>query len=165
METHTVENLQQEVVEVLRDLVRIHNERIQGYEESMMEMRDDAELLAVFTRLVIQSREHKEDILALMRHNGDNMSDDETEPTGRIYRIWMYLKTSMALSSRKKKSVLELCEFSEDALQSAYDKALESNALHDAELQALLLNQKAVLKEAHNTIKRHRDELKISVDS
>ena len=46
--------------------------------------------------------------------------------SGKIYRTWMDVKAAFARKERL--SVLEACEFGEDAAQRAYEAALASDA-------------------------------------
>ncbi len=58
---------------------------------------------------------------------------------------------------RSDLSVLELCEFGEDAAQKAYDEALKSDVEMPAKIREIIVNQKGQLRNAHDTIKRQRD--------
>src|SRR3982750_4331945 len=52
-----------EVVEVLNDLVMIHNDRIAGYERAIKELKqDDNDLKTLFDQMIIESQQIKSDL-------------------------------------------------------------------------------------------------------
>jgi len=54
-------------------------------------------------------------------------------------------------------SVLESCEYGEDAAQEAYDDALATDTDLPVNIRQIIANQKAELLESHNLIKKYRD--------
>ena len=74
---------------------------------------------------------------------------------GKIHRVWMDVKATF--SGHDRQSVLESCEFGEDAAQKAYTAALASDAEMSADVRQLITDQQATLKIAHNLIKKYRD--------
>ena len=81
--------------------------------------------------------------------------DDETTVAGKIYRGWMDVKQTFALDDRK--SILNSCEYGEDAAQKAYKNALEEEGL-SANTQMLINNQKKQLLASHDQVKALRDQ-------
>lgn len=145
-----------ELVQVLNDLVRINNDRIEGYERAIEKSRDgDRELISVFTSMMDESRQYKGELLELIGSLGGQSDSQETTSSGKIYRFWMNIKGT--LGARDRKTVLDECEFGEDAAQKAYQEALESDATMGADVRKLIVNQKASLRNSHDTIKRMRD--------
>ena len=61
------------------------------------------------------------------------------------------------ISSSERKSVLEECEYGEDAAQKAYEKALEPDNDLPADLRSLIQEEKRNLKNSHDTIRNYRD--------
>ena len=61
------------------------------------------------------------------------------------------------MSSSERKSVLEECEYGEDAAQKAYEKALAPDNDLPADVRSLITDEKANLKNSHDTIKNYRD--------
>jgi uncharacterized protein (TIGR02284 family) len=145
-----------ELIEVLNDLVRINNDRIEGYEKAIRETDEsDLDLLTLFKRMIDQSQELKAELLEEISQQGGEVDRDSTTASGKVYRVWMDVKT--ALSGDDRKSVLELCEFGEDAAQKAYERALESDATMGADVRLLIKNQKADLKSSHDEVRNARD--------
>lgn len=141
--------------EVLNDLIRINNDRIDGYEKAIDETKDkDVDLQAVFHRMADESRQYASELRSEVQRNGGEIATDTTV-SGKIYRVWMDIKS--ALTGKSRKTVLENCEFGEDAAQKAYDEALKSDAPLPAETRQLIVNQKTSLKASHDAIKQYRD--------
>ena len=67
----------------------------------------------------------------------------------------MDVKSGMSSSDRK--SVLEECEYGEDAAQKAYEKALEPGNDLPTDIRALIHDEKSNLKNSHDTIRNYRD--------
>lgn len=146
----------EELIEVLNDLIRINNDRIEGYEKAMNETKDiDADLKTLFRRMADQSRANKAELIQEVQKRGGGADVNSTTNSGKIYRAWMSVKATF--SGKDRKSVLAACEFGEDAAQKAYQEALESESTIDVDVRQLVVKQKSTLKESHDLIKRHRD--------
>lgn len=146
----------EDLIEVLNDLIRINNDRIEGYEKAITETKDiDADLRTLFRRMADQSREAKAELIQEVQKRGGGADMNSTTNSGKIYRAWMGVKATF--SGKDRKSVLAACEFGEDAAQKAYNDALESEETMDVEVRQLITKQKSSLRESHDLIKRHRD--------
>lgn len=146
----------EELIEVLNDLIRINNDRIEGYEKAMNETKDiDADLKTLFRRMADQSRMNKAELIQEVQKRGGGADVNSTTNSGKIYRAWMSVKATF--TGKDRKSVLAACEFGEDAAQKAYQEALESETTMDVDVRQLVVKQKSTLKESHDLIKRHRD--------
>lgn len=142
-------------IEVLNDLIRINNDRIEGYRRASEEARDiDVDLRATFTRMADESRQYAAELTQEVVKLGGEPATGTTN-SGKIYRVWMDVKATFTGKSRQ--AILENCEFGEDAAQKAYDSALKSDAELDAETRQLIANQKSSLKTSHDVIKKYRD--------
>lgn len=143
------------LIEVLNDLIKINNDRINGYQKASSEINaTDIDLQTMFAKMANDSSEYVRELSNTIAKSGGEPSTDSTLP-GKIYRTWMDIKAVFA--SKERLSVLEACEYGEDAAQKAYDAALSSDAEIDAETRQLIMNQKAALKTSHNIIKKYRD--------
>ena len=141
--------------EVLNDLIAINNDRIEGYEKAATETEDiDIDLKAVFNKMADQSRKYKAELSTAVSRLGANPETGSTG-LGKIYRTWMDIKS--AFTGKDRQSVLNSCEYGEDAAQKAYREALASDAEIDAETRQLITSQQASLKESHDLIKKYRD--------
>ena len=141
--------------EVLNDLIRINNDRVEGYEKAIEETKDkDVDLQTVFHRMADESRQYASELRSELQRSGADVAQGTTA-SGKIYRVWMDIKA--AFTGKSRQTVLENCEFGEDAAQNAYDEALKSDAPLPAETRQLIVNQKASLKASHDAIRQYRD--------
>lgn len=140
---------------ILNDLIRINHDRVVGYEKAIEELKpEDADLKALFQRYITESRQYAQELTQEVTRLGGNPADGTTN-SGKIYRVWMDLKS--AISGKDRKTILDNCEFGEDAAQKAYDLALNSDVEIEPSLRDLIVRQKAVLKTGHDEVKRLRD--------
>jgi len=143
------------LVGVLNDLIRINNDRIEGYERAAKEARDiDVDLKAIFTRMGEESSQYSAELTQEIVKLGGEPATGTTS-SGKIYRVWMDVKATF--TGHDRESVLASCEFGEDAAQKAYESALESDAEMSADVRQLITNQKSSLKTSHDVIKKYRD--------
>lgn len=154
METN--ENL----IEVLNDLIEINNDRVQGYEKAIEDSKDrDVDLHAVFSGMADESRKYVSELSQEVTKLGGEPDLGSTTNRGKIYRVWMDVKATF--SGHDRHSVLESCEFGEDAAQRAYKAALASDAEIDADIRQLITSQQSALKTSHDLIKNYRDGQKV----
>ena len=142
-------------IEVLNDLIRINNDRVEGYEKAMDNSGgSDSDLRNIFSRMADESRSYARELTAEVRRLGGEPASGTTA-SGKVYRIWMDVKSGFSRSDRK--SVLEECEFGEDAAQRAYEKALDPANDLSPEVRSLIQREKTNLSASHNAIKSYRD--------
>jgi uncharacterized protein (TIGR02284 family) len=145
----------EKVTGILNDLIRINHDRVVGYEKAIDELKDeDADLKALFHRYVSESRQYAEELTTEVTRLGSDPADGTTN-SGKVYRVWMDLKA--AIAGKDRKTILNNCEFGEDAAQKAYDTALNADVDYEPALRDLIVRQKATLKSAHDEVKRLRD--------
>ncbi|MEO7265869.1 MAG: PA2169 family four-helix-bundle protein [Ferruginibacter sp.] len=145
-----------ELTGVLNDLIEINNDRIVGYEKAADETKGlDVDLKAIFYKMADESRKYKSELTLEVNRLGGDPVTDETTNSGKIYRVWMDVKATF--SGHDRQSVLESCEFGEDAAQKAYHAALASDAEMDADTRQLITSQQSSLKTSHDLIKKYRD--------
>ena len=144
--------------EILNDLIRINNDRVEGYTKAAAQANDQ-DLQSLFSQFAQQSRQFANELRGLINDKGTSEDrkekvTDETTASGKIYRTWMDVKATFSGGNRK--SVLAACEFGEDAAQKAYKSALEDDEL-SPDVRATIVSQKATLLEAHDQVKMMRD--------
>lgn len=150
-----VMNINEKTAEVLNDLVRINNDRIEGYTKAENETKaGDADLQSLFRQMAAESRSYVNDLSKYISATGNNITDDTTV-RGKIYRAWMDVKATF--SGKDRKAILASCEYGEDAAQKAYDAALSSDAELPTEVRQLIMDQKQSLKKSHDQVKALRD--------
>ncbi len=145
----------EDLVEVLNDLILINNDRIEGYEKAAKETDFvDVDLQTIFHRMANESRQYVSELTQKISSLGGQPADGTTTK-GKIYRVWMDVKATFTGSDRE--SILNSCEFGEDAAQKAYNEALEADATRDIDTRQMITRQKAALHESHDLIKEYRD--------
>jgi uncharacterized protein (TIGR02284 family) len=140
-------------IETLNDLVQINNDRILGYENALKEVEDGDELKSIFLEKIDESRRLKLTLVTEVEVLGSN-AETGTSVSGKIHRTWLDVKA--AFSGHNDKSVLEECEFGEDAIKKAYKSALAEEHL-PAYIRDILNDQLSILITSHDEIKALRD--------
>ena len=141
-------------IETLNDLILINNDRITGYERALSDLKEDeTDLKYIFTNLIGESHQFKMELATEVAALGKDI-ETGTSTSGKLHRAWIDVKT--AFSGHSKKSVLEECEFGEDAILNAYKTALAEENL-PAYIKEILKKQQPILQTAHDKIKKLRD--------
>lgn len=142
--------------ETLNDLILISNDRIEGYEKAIAELKDeDHDLKDIFSDMIKQSHQNKSEIVQELQTIND-VPLDGTTTSGKIYRAWMDVRAFF--SNFDRKAILSNCEAGEDAAQKAYEQALEVENLAPG-ARSIIIRQKASLKVSHDKIKALRDRV------
>lgn len=150
----------EKIADIINDLIRINHDRIVGYEKAIDELKVETEdLRPLFVRYAQESRQYAQELTTEVSRLGGEATDGTTN-SGKIYRVWMDLKA--VVTGHDRKTVLENCEFGEDAAQKAYDMALNTDEQLEPSLRDLVVRQKTQLRVAHDEIKRLRDSSKVS---
>jgi uncharacterized protein (TIGR02284 family) len=150
MENHKVD------VEILNDLIEIHNDRVVGYEKAIDELKEeDNDLNILFNEMIQESHRLKAELTKEVILLGAK-PEEGTTASGKIYRAWMDVKTVFTGSDRE--TILSNCEFGEDAAQTAYRTALETEG-SSIEVRTLLIDHQSELRMSHDRIRSLRDQL------
>ncbi|MBF6629311.1 MAG: PA2169 family four-helix-bundle protein [Proteiniphilum sp.] len=143
-------------IETLNDLVLINNDRVEGYQKAIEELKpEDADLKFVFQERIDQSRSFHTELVAEIAKTGREI-EQGTKLSGKIYRAWMDVKAFFSGADRK--AILDNCEDGEDAALRAYNEALECEEL-TPEQRTIIIRQQASIKISHDKIKAMRDSL------
>ncbi len=143
------------LTEVLNDLIKINNDRTKGYENAAEETKStDVDLNATFMKMANESRKYAAELTNEVQRLGGKPATG-TSGGGNIHRAWMDVKA--AFTGKDRQSMLESCEFGEDAAQKAYKSALFSDAEISADTRQLITEQQSSLKTSHDIIKKYRD--------
>lgn len=141
--------------EVINDLIKINNDRIEGYKRAIGETKDlDVDLKGMFEGMIRESEQYKSELNDELGKIGAK-PDTGTTISGKIYRAWMDVKATFTGSSRQ--AILENCEFGEDAWRRAYESALSSDTELPAQVRQLVTDQYNAQKSSHDLIKKYRD--------
>ena len=145
-------------IELLSRAITINNDRVAGYQKAIELVQEQhlRELQNLFQQYADQSAEFIAQLNSLLNQlSGEPV--DGTKFSGKIFRLWMDVKTSLSTSTMQ--AVLELCERGEDEFKHSYQQIHELAALqHYTDLAALLTHQLTVHQSAHEHIKVLRDQ-------
>lgn len=146
-----------ETASVLEDLIRINNDRIEGYEKALKDLKpEDADLRLLFLKAIDQSRSIRIRLGTELQTLGSDIPTG-TSGSGAIHRAWLEVKATFTGHGRH--AILASCEFGEDAAQKAYETALTGEHLPEY-LSTLVLEEKEQLKSFHDEVKALRDQAK-----
>jgi uncharacterized protein (TIGR02284 family) len=113
----------EKAIDVLNSLIEINNDRIYGYETASKEV-EETDLKMMFANATETSIRCKAQLIAEVKNLGGKQTESTTT-SGKIYRIWMDVKS--AFTGKDRKMILDSCVFGEDAAIKTYEEAL-SNA-------------------------------------
>lgn len=144
----------EEIVEDLNDLVKINNDRIQGYEKAV-EDNEDAQLDDLFRHYVIQSQQFRSQLADhIVRIDGTAVTDaTSTDVSSKIHRAWIDIKS--AVTGKDRDTVLSSVEFGENAALEAYKDAIEKDHI-PAYIKEDLMKQMSQLEDAYEKVKALR---------
>lgn len=141
-------------IETLNDLIQINNDRIKGFENAVKETKDDPELVAVFNNKILESQQLKATLAQEVQVLGET-AETGTSVSGTLHRTWLKVKADF--TGHSERTILEECEFGEDAIKKAYSSAL--NEYLPAYIRDILTDQKAIIDQSHDEIKALRDSV------
>jgi uncharacterized protein (TIGR02284 family) len=143
-----------EIIEVLNDLIKINNDRIEGYDKAIENAKTiDVGLQSIFSKMKSESIKFTAELHNRVLQLGGEPQDGTTV-SGKLYRAWMDIKTTF--TGKDRASLLASCEAGEDAAQKAYRDAMETEGL-PAEIRDFIGQQKKALRASHDEIKAMRD--------
>jgi len=142
-------------ISLLNDLIKINNDRIEGYEKAAKETTE-TELKALFNDMAQESHKNKNELIAEVTGLGGSPAEGTTA-SGKVYRAWMDIKA--ALAGRDRKAILASCEFGEDAALETYRDVLKSEEFAKKSREIVILQQNK-LQQSHDKIKLLRDTVK-----
>jgi uncharacterized protein (TIGR02284 family) len=147
--------INKDLISVLNDLIRINQDRMEGYQKAVEELKaTDIDLKTMFNNMANHSAQFASELKQEVAELGGEPASDTTQ-SGKIYRVWMDVRSSV--SDHDRKSILALCEYGEDAALKAYKTALESDTEIPAEVRQIIVSQHANIKTSHDVVKRYRD--------
>ncbi|ANH81881.1 aldehyde dehydrogenase [Niabella ginsenosidivorans] len=141
--------------EILNDLLRVHKDRISGYERAIAELTDaeDADLKQLFRNYIDNSQSFITELSAALTKMNEPVAVSPAA-TGKIYNVWMEIKAFFTGNDRQ--TILNSCEAMEDAVKKAYESALDPSSLLP-ETFLLISRQSKQLLKAHNEVRKLRD--------
>lgn len=140
-----------EIADDLNELVKINNDRIQGYEKAI-EDNEDAQLDDLFRHYIVQSQNFRSQLADhIVRIDGSAVSDvTSTDASSKLHRVWIDIKA--ALTGKDRDAVISSVEFGENAAVEAYEDAIENDHI-PAYIKEDLQKQLSELKSSHAKFK------------
>lgn len=140
-----------EIVDDLNELVKINNDRIQGFEKAIDDT-EDAQLDDLFRHYVVQSQGFRSQLADhIVRIDGLAVSDaTSTDVSSKLHRAWIDIKS--ALTGKNTETVLSSVEFGENAAVEAYKDAIEKDHI-PAYIKEDLQKQLSSLEESLTKVK------------
>ena len=140
-----------ETIQVLNDLIQINNDRIVGYERAIRQTKiEDADLKILYASMVAEGHRMKISLATEVQAMGAEVEQGTTS-TGKIYRLWNEVKTIFTGDDRQ--TILANCESGEEAIQHAYDVALNHEL--PTYIRELLTRQQDALRASFDEITAH----------
>ncbi|MDP4149835.1 MAG: PA2169 family four-helix-bundle protein, partial [Bacteroidota bacterium] len=116
----------EKVIEVLNDLIRVNNDRIEGYEKEAHEERNtDPDIKSAFYQMATESRSFVNELHAeVLKLGGAPVS--KTTISGKVYLFWLDLRANFTAgyTGSDVYAILSACEAGEEAVQQVYSEAL-----------------------------------------
>ena len=148
-------------IDIFNTLIEVNNDRREGYETAAKET-NEADLKMLFADCQATSQQCIAE-LTYEVHKLGGMPTQGTSTTGKFFRAWMDIK--VALTANDRKTILDSCEYGEDAAITLYEGTLKNNRENLEPQQRLLINdQCAFIKADHSRIKGLRDMLVVEHD-
>ncbi|GAB3172394.1 ferritin-like domain-containing protein [Telluribacter humicola] len=145
-------NYDEKIHGALQSLVKLHIDRIKGYEHAKEDTEDrDRDLIMLFDHYITQSKKFKSELNSeLINYNG-KIPEDSTF-AGKLHKAWMDLKS--ALTDRDREAVLNECEHGDKVLREGYEKVLNTEEMViPMEMRTLIQNQYDEILMAYDRIK------------
>ncbi|GAB2599793.1 ferritin-like domain-containing protein [Spirosoma areae] len=116
----------EEIVDDLNELVKINNDRIQGYEDAI-EDTEDAQLKDIFRHNVVQSQNFRSQLADhIVRIDGKAVTDaTSTDISSKLHRAWIDIKS--AITGKDREAILGSVEFGDSAAVEAYQDAIDKD--------------------------------------
>jgi uncharacterized protein (TIGR02284 family) len=144
-----------DTIGLLNDLVRINNDRIEGYERAIDDTTD-TQLKNMFHNMAQESRKYRNELVTEVTKMGGSPVEGTTA-SGKVFRVWMDFKA--ALAGKDRKAIVSSCESGEDVVLETYDTVLTSGKLSQ-QYKSLVDQQRKGLQQSHDKIKTLRDNTK-----
>lgn len=143
----------EKTIAVLNSLIEINNDRIYGYETASKEA-EETDLKMMFSQATETSIKCKAQLVAEVKNLGGEQTESTTT-SGKIYRIWMDVKSTV--TGKDRKVILDSCVFGEEAAMETYKEALNKEEDLTSDQHMMIAEQLLSIKMDYDKIKRVRD--------
>jgi uncharacterized protein (TIGR02284 family) len=139
-------------IEVLNDVLKINADRVVGYTLALRESKD-ADLKIMFRNVAEESKNNIRELSRLILQLGGDPEFGENTMAGKIYHVWMELKTTFTGENRL--ALLDSCAFGEEAAAKAFHRALDEENI-SGEAIDLLYRQSKLQQASYTVIQAYR---------
>lgn len=143
-------------IDILNSLIQINNDRIEGYETASKEA-DETDLKTLFSHFTETSLKCKAELVAEVKRLGGKPTEGTTT-SGKLYRVWMDLKSAVTGSDRK--AIINSCEYGEEAALETYSDAVSNSEDLSSEQLMMIKEQHAAIQANYQKIKSLSDLMK-----
>ena len=141
-----------ELLGILNDLVRIHDDRIAGYLHALTRLKSiDANLKGEIFKLISRGEYYKHQLLQTIKELAGSQAA-RLETCGKIYSAWRDLK--VAFSGKTQKAIIAYCLYNEQIALCAYEAALDKNIEMEKDIRQLIEIQESELRKISDEIKK-----------
>lgn len=147
------------VITVLNDLIKINSDRITEYEKTAARL-DNSELMlkALLYQISDDSQELNDQLASKVIALGGEPATDSTLPGGRVYTLWLDIKTTFLQNYATTLSMVEKCEVLENATQVAYREVLVETTDFPKEITDMIRKQQYLLSLLQDLIKNQHQQ-------
>jgi uncharacterized protein (TIGR02284 family) len=140
-------------VQLLNELLRINNDRIEGYKKVLRQLHD-SDMRGVLVSLSDESKIFEVDLaLEILKHGGTPLVGSTTM-AGRVYRFWIDVKE--VITGKDPMSVLRACEYAENGVRALCQKVLHHPDITTG-MQQKVRNQQASFRISYDAVNGHGD--------
>jgi uncharacterized protein (TIGR02284 family) len=143
----------EELVGALNDLVKINNDRIEGYQKAQEQAKENVDLQTIFRQKASDSQQYAQELKSKISALGGDPTENTTA-SGKIFRAWMDVKNTFKPADRS--SILDSCAFGEKAAVDAYSSSLETDAEMPADIRNMIASQQSEIIQSHQTIQQYQ---------
>ncbi|HEU5289172.1 MAG TPA: PA2169 family four-helix-bundle protein [Cyclobacteriaceae bacterium] len=146
------------VIAVLNDLIKINGDRITEYEKAAASLNNSELMLkALFYQMSDESLEINYHLADKVIELGGEPANESSVP-GRIYHLWKDIRATFSGEDTAALTVLEMCDFGEDATQWAYKEVIEQSNDFPEEIRRMIMKQQFLLKMSQDLIRNQRNQ-------
>lgn len=147
----TITNLDKDTLSGVKSIIEINIDSSKGF-QTAAENIENADIAGYFRQCSTRRAQFADQLSRVVDVNGVD-SPDSGSAKGTIHRWWMDLRGT--IQNGNEHAVLAEAERGEDSIKGKYEEVLKKTA--GSPLNAVLTDQYAAVKEAHDTIRDMRD--------
>lgn len=149
---NTAEN-REDLIAILKDLIHINTNRIEEYKKGIEQAKDHTPLRSICEDALESGDKIVGELLQYMIATGAQQDNEQ----GEIFRGWANIRKTIA--PKEKSTLLDNCEFAEEASIKAYELALRSGLHPSSEVFITITRHKSQIEKCHQRLKKLSSKL------